>query len=395
MTFSSLKLGVVRISLWATLFFIISVIYARGYVNGGVPKWVVIHAAALVAAVAYVKEGWRWHWPLIALVAYGGMSLLWSPDWRAGGLYFERWLALSILCLAWARWGGFLPEICTLSLVAVLGMAAFVPEYNGSFGNENFAAEYALLCLPFAGWAVYQRRGVVRWCAALSLAASLVYLLVFNDSKLEYPAFYGFILCFLLWKRWWVRSALWILIPINLIVYFRAEFMQIFWPNLVARIELWVPAIKMWLAHPIFGTGLGGFDYWFFKYWERLPIGSSMGPLNYPGAAHNEYFDFLAQFGLVGVALGVWLLWSVRSTMGLWMLAACSMFGFPLQVPGTAFLGAIFLGESLRQRRLSCSQTRSDGQWRPTRSGMSTATSSTMPATPRKGWFPTMRLWRT
>jgi O-antigen ligase len=68
----------------------------------------------------------------------------------------------------------------------------------------------------------------------------------------------------------------------------------------------------MWLAHPFVGVGIGMFPVQLKNYAQGLPI-----PLMYLGlVAHNMYVQALAETGIVGLGLFVFLL--IKSLQNLW-----------------------------------------------------------------------------
>jgi O-antigen ligase len=62
------------------------------------------------------------------------------------------------------------------------------------------------------------------------------------------------------------------------------------------RAELWTPNIELVSRHPIFGTGPAGYAIYYMTY----------HPHN-ARSTHNNYFDVLAQTGVVGFAVFIWL----------------------------------------------------------------------------------------
>ena len=84
-----------------------------------------IHAAALVA-VFLIREI---HWGAVVLTLFAGLSILWSPDWMAGVLFWEKWIALLIL---FHVWDGGLEDLSPIVLAAALaGLAAFPETFGG------------------------------------------------------------------------------------------------------------------------------------------------------------------------------------------------------------------------------------------------------------------------
>ena len=62
-------------------------------------------------------------------------------------------------------------------------------------------------------------------------------------------------------------------------------------------------------------------------------------------AAHNEYAQGLAEFGIIGVGLFAWFLLEHRLG-AVFVVAVVSLIGFPLQNPATALLFVAGLGLS-------------------------------------------------
>ena len=75
------------------------------------------------------------------------------------------------------------------------------------------------------------------------------------------------------------------------------------------RIPIWRDAWKMVCSHPWFGQGAGSFQ-WAFPAYETFE------PDRPAVFAHNDYLQFLAEYGVVGLGLALWLLISCwRSAM--------------------------------------------------------------------------------
>lgn len=65
------------------------------------------------------------------------------------------------------------------------------------------------------------------------------------------------------------------------------------------RNEIWRATMKMIVARPILGVGMGG-------YWAAIPAYHDASGTLTPQEAHNDYLELLASGGLVGTVLGVW-----------------------------------------------------------------------------------------
>lgn len=124
--------------------------------------------------------------------------------------------------------------------------------------------------------------------------------------------------------------------------------------SISSRLELWINSVFAWLDAPVFGHGLGSFDYAYAPHriehlrWFHHSI------LTHPnvsaGAAHNEALQVLVELGLTGLALACVFLFTVfrasRSSARWAALATgvVAMVSFPLQNPATAILAAVILG---------------------------------------------------
>jgi O-antigen ligase len=70
------------------------------------------------------------------------------------------------------------------------------------------------------------------------------------------------------------------------------------------RNEIWRASWKMFVAHPIFGVGFGG-------YWAGVTAYHDASGLMTPQEAHNDYLELLSSGGLVGLAIGIWFVVSL------------------------------------------------------------------------------------
>jgi len=126
----------------------------------------------------------------------------------------------------------------------------------------------------------------------------------------------------------------------------------------VVRLDLWAKTFRMFLDHPLTGTGLGTFQWGFASYQRE----GEWGKLDY---AHNDYLQLLSETGLVGAVLLVGALLtlfgrilvpalrsiatrprftSVGAAAALAAILAHSVVDGDLQIPADAALFAILLG---------------------------------------------------
>ena len=70
----------------------------------------------------------------------------------------------------------------------------------------------------------------------------------------------------------------------------------------VRRWDIWPATWKLVKDHPVTGVGFGG-------YWMAITAYHNASGEMTPQEAHNDYLEFLASGGTIGVALGVWFLY--------------------------------------------------------------------------------------
>jgi O-antigen ligase len=134
-----------------------------------------------------------------------------------------------------------------------------------------------------------------------------------------------------------------------------------------SRNEIWRATLKMFVANPIVGVGLGG-------YWIGITAYHDASGVLTPQEAHNDYLELLSSGGVIGLALGVWFavivirlahrnlntdtgfLRAVRSgsVLGIAGVAAHSLLDFGLHLMGNTvvFLTLIMLATFQRRDTL-------------------------------------------
>ena len=178
-------------------------------------------------------------------------------------------------------------------------------------------------------------------------AAAIGYLVLFNESKVEYVAAAAFALC-LAWPRFRLPAmAAGIL---GILVFWRVFPLQA-----GARFELWYGGLAAWLDKPALGWGLGSFE-WGYGY-HRHDFGEVFGgtilstPNVLAGSAHNVVVQTLAELGLFGLACAAAVVFMVlryakdqNAKAALVIALGCMMVSFPEQNPFTAALIAVAAG---------------------------------------------------
>lgn len=292
-----------------------------------VGKWCLIY---ILGGAGFLFWKPTWEQTCFILVGmYAGLSLLWSPVPLQGFLYLINILACLGCFIFFQRFDVPVEPVVLAAIIASL----IVPL--GGFGNENWQAEFLLLCVPFL---------VSKRCAVLLVC--IVSILILNPSDTKWAVLllavgWGIVW---LWKRKQFGLALiTVLIPGNVVLW-RWETISF---SILERLELWINTLRVWWEAPIFGNGLGSFDYLYPKFQEfhtqffgdTLLRDASM----IAGQSHNEFVQVLSALGIVGLGLCLSLLLLVRrdDAQARWCLAIAGVIacvGFPLQTPATALV---------------------------------------------------------
>lgn len=318
----------------------------------------------------------RVEFALAGFVAYAALSLAWSPDPLAGYALLSKLglLAAVFLCLKNAGndvWFNWLCGAIAASAAVVLGFIFYGIGNMGGFGNQNFITEFLILAVPFiAALAFIYPHKVVRAAVLALILIDLGYLFFFNPSKIEFLVIAGLAIAAV--TGWgWQRSRWLAAAGAFAVVVVVAAGVTYYWGvshgfrfSIYPRLALAINTLLMWWDKFLIGHGAGSFNFMYSLYQERhlawLDVGSEMfaAKQSIAGAAHNEFAQILATFGVIGAGLAgvfAWYLlrglkgrpmtsyaWCGLVATGVWMLNA--LVEFPLQNPATALLAAIGLG---------------------------------------------------
>ncbi len=372
---------------FAILIFAALALYGSGIIDPNDLRWLWIIGLAGISllqmssrAVVQEKISFdRLELSLVCFAAYAALSLAWSPDPLAGLALLSKFglLAVIFLCLknagndAWFNW---LCGAITVAAVTVLGFAFLKiggPLAWGGYGNQNFVTEFLILAVPFiATPAFVYPHQAIRTAVLAVIVVDLGYLFFFNPSKIEFLVIAG--LAFAAAIGWGWRRSRWLAAAGALAVIGAVAAAAVyFWganhgfrDSIYPRLALIINTLLMWWDKPLIGQGAGSFNFLYSLFQERhlawVDIGTEMFAIKQTiaGAAHNEYVQLLATFGLIGTALVgtfAWFLlrglrgrtmtpyaWCGLAATGVWMLNA--LVEFPLQNPATALLAVIGLG---------------------------------------------------
>ncbi|KKL56378.1 hypothetical protein LCGC14_2245990, partial [marine sediment metagenome] len=328
----------------------LATVYVPGLIAGGMPKWLVVYAAAGCAILCSRRLALDWvSLAGLAVLGWAGLSLAWSSDPASGALQLHKIGVLAVLFCAARAWGRDwpLPTLAVVSAAVILALVPVVPI--AGFGNENFLTDYLLMLMPFLAVFMWQHK--TRIWAWFPLAAVAVYLVAFNDSRAEYPVIGAVLIAGLLLIHQRAVALIVVLSGIGFLLLWP----EIFRESLFARLELGSATAAMWWDSPLWGQGLGAFGFEYPRFGETWRVftdhSTFIGLNEFAGAGHNEILQLMAEIGLVGLVLTMLFLFlclrHAQPSPALWcigILGVLSLIGFPLQTPATAMLGAVALG---------------------------------------------------
>lgn len=323
----------------------------------------------------------------LLFTGYVLLSLLWTPDIREGQLHAQN-VAAAVVAGIWLCRVSSRHWLPLITVAAILMVWTQEPIMWAGFGNENWLTEFLLVGM--VGSLASLKHPWWRWASVAAILASLHWLIFVCNSDTRLAglgglALFGAAYLVVTRRSYWALTGL--LVLVNAVVFAPL-------PDLLravyARIETtWNTGI-LWLEKPLTGHGVGSFNYEYPRVQEAhisvFPgIDTMLRPANvYAGAAHNEYIQFLAEYGLVGalliglIVLSLRVQWNYRSAVylaALSTLGGTALVGFPLQNPATVALGCVLVGLLSREAvpvpwpsvwrfcsgiRRSCSSSRKD-----------------------------------
>lgn len=256
-----------------------------------------------------VSQGLVWAAGLVLLRGARGLS-------DADTAFVRRWWWCAIPpTLAYAIWQRVLPP----------GWDPFTMEIPGSstWGNPLFTAEAALLLLGQAPW----------WVSGLGVATCLV----LGSRGAILAALGGGLL-----SSWGILA-----LPLTPAV---AWWLWRHWGlgTLAIRTGIWRRTLWLIARVPWAGVGTGMF------FWRVPQLGLKGEDWNLIGAAHNDYLERAAEWGIpVALLFALWILWLVRGSSGHTAVALVALTQFPFRHPATWPLFCLTAG--LRRREgVSC-----------------------------------------
>ncbi|MBS0150584.1 MAG: O-antigen ligase family protein [Nitrospira sp.] len=259
-------------------------------------------------------------WPIVALLGWSGLSLLWSPytsvslQWVLSLLLYAVFFLLILLGAdSEKRIRGFLFFILLMGLFeGGLGIIQYLsgsePRAKGTFFNPNFFSTYesasVVLAVSLLLFQVEHGKTVKLFLILTAIVSGIAVILAQSRGGAA-----GFLIA--LTVVGYVRYG-----KSTLILLFLLTLGTILFPNPLkqrmtdvgkqdpyayTRVEIWEDATKRLYDHPM-GIGLGMYKYASFQY--RFPIEENI--IRYgkrAETAHNEYLQLAVELGVMGLAL--------------------------------------------------------------------------------------------
>jgi hypothetical protein len=341
-------------------------VFGFGTNNPNSLRWACVLGVVTILGVAWIWNGARILFtPLtcavLAFVAYVGLSLLWSADWREGVMTLQATSLLAALLIGLSFLDRFMMARCvaiTACAASILSLSISLtnPAVNGGLGNENFQAEFLVLLVPLCLMGFFVFEGTIGWLCATIATVTAAQLFVVTPSDAKWAGLAGLSLFAL--RLGWKRCAFLALFGLSA-AWLLFEHVQRIHASIIHRAELAYGTFQIFLDSPIFGAGAGSFNYLYPSFQDahaKLFPGRALYNVTlFAGATHNEFIQSLAIFGAVGSFLACLVLYVLLknrehdpvanlSLVALSMLGGLSLVGFPMQNPSTAILAVVALG---------------------------------------------------
>ena len=263
-------------------------------------------AAASNLAARNLPEAWLSYSLLVLglLLFSFGQLRLWSPAFPARFAQVVFWTSLPISLLGIAQ--ALLPGKLDFGLQALGKMAAF-----STLGNPQFVAAWLVFSIPLYPVVARQQRGArARLGTALVALAAVTCVLLARSASglLALAAVASFGLLF----RSSAAGARRILVGVALLLLLVAVYLGWSTHTGRGRIMIWVETLSIWIRHPWLGVGLGQYNLHQLEAQHRFfALGDWTRDFHQNAAfvldAHNQYLQILAEQGLLGFSLFLFL----------------------------------------------------------------------------------------
>ncbi|MDD5687787.1 MAG: O-antigen ligase family protein [Elusimicrobia bacterium] len=212
-----------------------------------------------------------------------------------------------------------------------------------TFGNPIFFAAFLVATMPFLIYKMVLAnhwKNKIIWLSCL-IAFSIA--LYFTKSRAAWIAFGITILALIFFilksKRQKIFLILFFIIVGNAFVYKTKNI----WMRQQAHLLIWRDSLKMLSANPVFGVGIGSFHINFPSYASDELKAIWPQNQNIINDAHSEFVQILAETGLVGFGIFLWVIFTFFSQTQKFIKQSKNRNDFMLQAAGLAAVCGILI----------------------------------------------------
>lgn len=327
------KLFVFEIGLFAVVFcYIIKVLYAGRFEFRKTPLNIPIATYIIYVLLVYLAAGNKFvaASELKRMVLCSGVFFLAANMPKRDS---ERMLLLSCWAAgsAWAVVYGILQSTGGAWIFQVPKMTGRV---YSTFGNPIFFAAHIVMFLPLVFALFFTARNFFLRTALLAAFISGLYALYLTQTRAAFLGFAasmlffyaacetqrGWIMAKYAWKRKFLFAVLLAALVLSGFALYRTN------PGFNAKIKaaaatvkniatrqqahplIWRDTLRMWLSKPVFGVGPGTFHINFPKFASKELLEVWPQKTRIINDAHNEYVQILAETGIVGLGVFLWII---------------------------------------------------------------------------------------
>ena len=275
----------------------------------------VLAAAASNLTARNAPESWVGH----SLLALGAMLFLfghlrlWSPAFPRRFAQVVCWTSLPVAALGITQ--ALLPGKLDFGLQALGRMAPFA-----TLGNPLFVAAWLVFAIPLYPAVAAAHRGIAAriGTATVALAAVACLIATRSSSGALALAATGLAAVGFRTSRAAVRRGL---VAVGLLIPVVAVYLGLSTHTGRGRIMIWTETVLIWMQHPWFGVGLGQFNLHQVDAQHRFfALGEWTRRFDHNAAfvldAHNQYLQVLAEQGLLGFGLFLFLVFVILRRAG-------------------------------------------------------------------------------
>ena len=281
--------------------------------------------------------------PMIAIAAYFGLTILWALHPMPALVNWLRHLQLIVLSILIAQTVEIedMPKILAVLVFTTLALSFYtVSQFGASGGRERlfgptgwfFTTFLAMSMIHASVGAMLSPRALTRTCWIAGAAVCFLGLIASQTRSAMLQALLGIIIaviCTWLWAGWnkqaHIRRRIVILVALTAAMILIFLFGQIAMfetasnrveeamegrsNTIFIRVLLWKTGWAVFADSPVFGVGLGQASRWseqvnFFHLDPASPRAGGLG-------VHNDAITYLAETGIIGTGLILWLFWAV------------------------------------------------------------------------------------